>query len=136
MDEELISIDQVAGLFQVDRSTIHKWIRAGRLQACKMTGKSKAIKRSEVERFMTEEVLKQDWTSGSPGESAMPIGIVGWLTAQKVADLAGLKRGTIVKAKARGKIDGIVVAGRAYFHPDAVRKWLAGRTKSQYRKEP
>lgn len=77
VNEELLSIDKVAELFQVDRSTVHRWIHAVRLQACKLAGKAKVVERGELERFMREDVLKRGLNDTSPGELGTPIGTVG-----------------------------------------------------------
>lgn len=51
--EEFLTIKEAMELLGVDRSTLYRWSKAGKLLIYKKTGKS-VLKREEVEKFLNE----------------------------------------------------------------------------------
>lgn len=53
MDDELLTTNQVAAIFNTAPSSVTRWVREGRMRAIKTPGgKTLRIKRSEVDRFL------------------------------------------------------------------------------------
>jgi excisionase family DNA binding protein len=55
MADEVMTIPEVADYLKVTRQTIHKLIKSGKLKVFKI-GRSTRILRSEVERFIQEQM--------------------------------------------------------------------------------
>jgi excisionase family DNA binding protein len=55
MTDEVMTIPEVAEYLKVTRQTIHKLIKSGKLKVFKI-GRSTRILRSEVERFIQEQM--------------------------------------------------------------------------------
>jgi len=54
MDDELLSVEDVARILKISRSTIQRWCHAGKLPAVKI-GKAYRIRRGDLDRWYEEK---------------------------------------------------------------------------------
>jgi excisionase family DNA binding protein len=55
MTDELMTTEEIAQELKYHIETVRKWIREGKLKATRINRKEYRVRRSELERFLTEK---------------------------------------------------------------------------------
>jgi len=74
MTTDLMTVDQVAAYLQLNKLTVYRYIREGRIPAARL-GKAYRIRKADVDAFLEQNTVRgQTRTSARPGRPARPAG--------------------------------------------------------------
>lgn len=60
MDDELLTVEEVADILKLHVDTIRRYVRERKLKAVRLSATQLRIRRSELDRFVKEREIDQD----------------------------------------------------------------------------